>query len=58
MVLVSLTEDPVTGHRVWVVELDGVLAGRFDTKDEVAVFLRKLGRRADPDRPWPRHQIV
>lgn len=58
MVLLSLTEDPITGRSFWVVEFDGVLAGRFDTKEEVAEYLREVGLRVDPDRPWPRHQIV
>lgn len=36
MVLLTLTKDRATGREVWVVEFDGVLAGRFETKDEVA----------------------
>jgi hypothetical protein len=58
MVLLTLTEDRATGRQVWIVEFDGVLAGRFDTKDEVAAYLRIVGLRLDPDRPWRRHQLM
>lgn len=58
MVLLTLTEDRATGQQVWIVEFDGVLAGRFDTKDEVAAYLRNMGLRPDPDRLWPRSQLL
>jgi hypothetical protein len=48
MLLLSLTEDPETGRPIWIIEFDGVLAGRFETREDVARCLRGMGYRIDP----------
>jgi hypothetical protein len=58
MVLLTLADDAETGRPVWIVECDGVLAGRFETKDEVAAYLLMMGHRVDPGNPWPRHRLL
>jgi hypothetical protein len=58
VLLLSLIEDREEGKSLWLIEFDGVLVGRFDSKDEVAAYLRRLGHRVDPAEEWPRHRLL
>jgi hypothetical protein len=58
VLLLSLVDDPETRRRTWIIECDGVLAGRFDTKEEVAAYLRGVGHRIDPEDEWPTYRLL
>lgn len=58
MLLLSLVEEPERGRPIWVIEFDGVLLGRFETKEAVTAYLRGLGHRIDPGDEWPSHRIL
>jgi hypothetical protein len=58
VLLLSLVDDPENGRPLWTIEFDGVLAGRFDSKEEVASYLRGLGHQIDADDEWPTHRLL
>lgn len=58
MLLLSLVDDPETGRPTWIIEFDGMLAGCFDSKEEVAAYLRRVGHRIDPEDEWPNHRLL